>query len=438
MSDLVIDVRTTSPRQPKTQGRAAAVPSRPEDQTAERQRTRQERHEFITAAIGIIGGLILFGATVLGAVHSYDAVRHGAERILGPGLLADTFPLLADGIVAGATFRYVCLLRRGRYVRGWRLLAHGGITATVYLNAAVATSLGQVPWHVVAPAAFSVLIELWAKEAIGDFQELTGTLREPVPLWMWITDVRLARRAQLQMIRTGRTSLADALAEVHRIDVALQVLHLALPGDDKQERRTRRRLARWIRRGVLPTANVLDVAGLNDPELDLVSLPPAESLLRATFCEVLAPARKTTSRAVPSQSSRTSVRMDVPIVDGGPKSPPRKTHATAAERTSGRKSALPPAPADDSPATRTSGIRPNSYVPPVRDPGLTSAPPTDGVLPRFMTDTEKTAIRQAWEELADRGEAVTAPAVQSLAARSVPSVALRTTKSIGNYLRAQN
>src|SRR5512143_2565544 len=215
------------------------------------------------------------------------------------------------------------------------------------------------------------------------------------------------------------------------------VSHVQHQNSDRSQRFAGHALARWIRRGVLPTANVLDVAGLNDPELDLVSLPPAESLLRATFCEVLAPARKTTSRAVPSRSSRTSVRMDVPIVDGVPKSPPRKTHATAAERTSGRKSALPPAPADDSPSTRTSGIRPNSYVPPVRDPGLTSAPPTDGVLPRFMTDTEKTAIRQAWEELADRGEAVTAPAVQSLAARSVPSVALRTTKSIGNYLRAQ-
>ena len=356
-----------------------------------RLRNRQERHERVTSAIGLVGAVILVGVTVLGALHSYDAVRRGAEAIFGVGLLADTFPLLADGVIAGATFRYVSLLRGGCYVRGWRMLAHAGIAATVYLNAAVATTVGQVPWHVVAPAGFSVLIELWSKEAVGEYPDLSGARREAIPLWMWVTDFRLARRARLQMVRTG-SSFAAAVAEVHRIDVALQVLDLALPGDDKAERVTRRRLARWIRHGVLRTSSVLDVTGLNDPDLDPSSLPPAECLLRATFAEVLASSEP--SPVAPSASAPPRVAAPVTAV------------------------AAPAPPRVAAPVTAVAAVA------------------ADEVLPRFLTDAEKTALRWAVRELSERGEPVTAAAVQARAADTVPAVAARARKTVSNYLRS--
>jgi hypothetical protein len=336
--------------------------------------------------IGVVGAVVLSGVTVLGAVHSYDAVRHGAEQIFGAGLMADTFPLLADGVIAGATFRYVSLLRRGRYVRGWRLLAHSGIAATVYLNAAVAGTLGQIPWHVVAPAGFSVLLELWAKEAVGELQELSGARRDPIPLWLWITDPRLARRVRMQMARSGGTAFVDAVAEVHRIDVALQVLRLALPGDDRRERATRARLARWIRHGVLPTSSVLEVAGLTDPGLDPSSLPPAECLLRATFSEVLAAPQPVAPPVAPPPARPAGVTRPAPD-----RLDPDRLDPVDSERAS---------------------------------------------LPRFMTDAEKTALRWAMRELAEAGDKVTVSAVQAHAARAVPSVARRTRKAIGNYLRS--
>jgi hypothetical protein len=54
-----------------------------------------------------------------------------------------------------------------------------------------------------------------------------------------------------------------------------------------------------------------------------------------------------------------------------------------------------------------------------------------------MTDAEKTALRWALRELAEHGERVSVAAVQAHAARVVPSVALRTRRAIGSFLRSQ-
>jgi hypothetical protein len=413
LTDLLIDLCTSttastsaSATAPESSGEVPRSGGEPVGAVmpGRRRRIWRERHERITAAIGVLGAGILFGVTVLGAVHSYDAVRRGAEGVFGPGLMADTFPLLADGVIAGATFRYVSLLRRGRYVRGWRLLAHTGIGATVYLNAAVAATFGQVPWHVVAPVGFSVLIELWAKEAIGELQELTGARREAIPLWLWISDPRLARRARMQLARTSGTSFRDAVREVHRVDVALQVLALALPGEDKPERTTRARLARWIRHGVLPTSSVLEVAGLSDPDLDPSSLPPAECLLRATFAEVLS------SPGAGALPTAPVAPVPVPVTSAVPATVPARAAAT---------------------------VRVPEDVAPASPVVVCAAASADVTLPRAMTDAEKTALRWALRELAERGERISVTAVQDQAARVVPSVALRTRRAIGSFLRSQ-
>lgn len=106
--------------------------------------------------------IVLIPVAVIGAALSFDSLYRAAVPVFGDRL-AYGFPLLVDALILGASLEYVAGAKVGRPHSGWRLTAHAGIAGTLALNALAAHTPAEVPWHIVAPAVWSVLVELTAR-----------------------------------------------------------------------------------------------------------------------------------------------------------------------------------------------------------------------------------------------------------------------------------
>jgi hypothetical protein len=246
---------------------------------------------------------ILAVVALVGAVLSYASLYAAAVHAFGP-VLAAGFPLLVDALVLGASLKYVAGAKVGRARPGWRLTAHAGVGGTVLLNALAAPDLAGVPWHVAAPVVWSVLVELTAREAVGDWRAEHSSRLERIPSRLWLTAPVESGRTWLRQARTGQANHAAARLDVGRQAAAAEALRLAIPG--RSGRRVRRVLFRQLRAGSLPAAAVLAACGWHDRPDPAAVLPARtpESVLRAALGAVLLPhghpaERRTSERTGP-------------------------------------------------------------------------------------------------------------------------------------------
>jgi hypothetical protein len=199
---------------------------------------------------------LLVVVAVAGAVLSWDSLYRLALPVFGP-ILAAGFPLLTDVLILGALLMYIAGASVGRPHGGWRLVAHVAVAGTVALNAMSAGSWAEVPVHVVAPAVWSVLVELSAREVLGDYRA-RAPRSEGIPLSLWMT-------APVESLRTW---LWDARLSAHaaaRLDtgrhVAMVEAARLLTGKRMSRRRLRRLVRAQAKTGALEPSALLDMIG---------------------------------------------------------------------------------------------------------------------------------------------------------------------------------
>ena len=229
--------------------------------------------------------LVLVPVGLIGAALSFASIYEAARPTYGP-VLAAGFPFLVDFLVLGASLQYIAGARVGRPRIGWRLTAHAGVAGTLLLNGLAARDLAHLPWHVVAPAVWSVLVEMSAREVVGEYRAMRRAPADRIPARLWLTAPVESTRTWLLMARFGLRSHAVARVDVGVLAAAGEALRLALPG--RRPRRVRRIIRRQLRAGSLPPAQVLASLGWTDSTSDLVTDPAA--VLRATLTGVLTPA----------------------------------------------------------------------------------------------------------------------------------------------------
>ena len=224
----------------------------------------------------------------VGAVLSWGSLYAAAAQALGPhapapygvNLVGAAFPLLVDALILGASARYVAGVKAARPVGGWRLAAHAGVAGTVALNAAAAPRLADVPWHITAPIVWSVLVELVARDVLGELRAVDITTdRGRIPARLWLTAPAESVRISWRMARTGTRDPGTVRAVTERCAAAQD--HLTATHPSPRHWRMRRQIARRLRAGVLDPAALAalieahpDPTGLHRAVLRAIAAPP--------------------------------------------------------------------------------------------------------------------------------------------------------------------
>lgn len=229
--------------------------------------------------------IVLVPVAVIGAVLSFESLYRAAVPVFGDRL-AYGFPLLVDALILGASLEYVAGAKVGRPHSGWRLTAHAGIAGTLVLNALAARTPAEVPWHVVAPAVWSVLVELTARQTLGEWKAAHKPPADAIPLRLWLTAFGESRRVWLRMARRLDGEQAAARLEVGQHAAAVEALKLALPG--RRARPTRRILQGQLRLGSLTPAELPAVLGWTGPPDRHPTLTPDDVLRTALQATLLA------------------------------------------------------------------------------------------------------------------------------------------------------
>lgn len=235
----------------------------------------------VTEALRRTAHVVLALVAVVGVVLSWDSLYAAATPTFGP-VLAAGFPLLADALAAGASLMYVSGVRQGQGRHGWRVTAHAAIAGTIVLNAMAAPTVGEVPWHVTAPAVWAVLVELYAREAAGQWKAEHVAPKERIPLRLWVTAPVESGRTWLLQGRTGVAEHGEARFDVGLHAAAVEALRLAIPGPG-DAKAVRRILRRQLRAGSMPPAAVLAAVGWTGSPVERTP----EAVLRAALRGVL-------------------------------------------------------------------------------------------------------------------------------------------------------
>jgi hypothetical protein len=235
--------------------------------------------------LGVWARVVLVPVAVIGAALSFRSLYAAAVPIFGSYLSAG-FPALVDLLILGSCLQYVAGAKAGRPMGGWRLTAHAGVAATLALNALAAARVGEVPWHVVAPAVWAVLVELTARQVLADFKASHHQRLDRISAALWITAPVESARTRLLMLRTGISDAHTARIAVGVHAAARESLRLALP--DRHAARVRRIINRQLRAGTLPPAAILTPLGWTAPGTPLPDRKPEpETVLPAILKAVL-------------------------------------------------------------------------------------------------------------------------------------------------------
>lgn len=197
---------------------------------------------------------LLAVVAVAGAVLSYDSLATKAREYFPPEL-AHMFPVLVDLLIVGASLAFLAGAMIGRGRPGWRLLAHAGVVGTVTLNALASSSAAGIPWHVTPAIVWAVLVELVARDLLGDYRATHARL-DRIPLALWLTAPGESASTWLRVRR--QQAHASARTDVGTHAAAREALRMALPG--LQARRVRRIIARQLRAGSVSPQAVLEQA----------------------------------------------------------------------------------------------------------------------------------------------------------------------------------
>jgi hypothetical protein len=198
--------------------------------------------------------VVLSVVAAAGAALSYQSLESAAAEVF-PDRLAQVFPLLVDALIVGASLAYLAGAVIGRGRAGWRLTAHVGVGGTIFLNALAAASLATVPWHIAAPIVWSALVELTARDLLGDFRA-THARPDSIPFALWLTAPGESAATWLRVRR--QAAHASVRIDVGAHAAAREALRMALPG--RGARRVRRVISRQLRAGSVTPAAVLTQA----------------------------------------------------------------------------------------------------------------------------------------------------------------------------------
>jgi hypothetical protein len=202
--------------------------------------------------------VVLSVPALAGAVLSYASLYEYARPTFGP-VLAAGFPLLVDALVLGASLAYVTGAQVGRGRTGWRLIAHLGVAGTILLNALAAERLEDVALHVTAPIVWSLLVEMTAREVVGEYRATHERPADRIPLSLWLTAPVESARTFLLMRRLDERSAVRARVLVGAHAASREALVQTLPG--WFARRARRVLRRQLRSGTLRPAVLMTAIG---------------------------------------------------------------------------------------------------------------------------------------------------------------------------------
>lgn len=232
------------------------------------------------AAVGILVTVALSSAAL-----SYEGVVAAVPQSFGP--LRYVIPAVADALIAGASLRYITLTRNGRPASGWRTLAHTFVAVTLWLNILSTPTPSEVWWHIIGPLVWSALVELAARDILGELRATRTRLTpDVIPLRLWLTLPAESARAQWRILRAN-TTVEAARLRTEQAASSRDLLRAALPG--KPNRRARRQILRRLWSGALdpdrltllihqharPDVTVL-TAVLTEVAYPGMSLPPPE------------------------------------------------------------------------------------------------------------------------------------------------------------------
>lgn len=195
------------------------------------------------------------------------AGMYSASELYHPGWAATILPGMVDVTILVASIFWVASVLMRRADGGWRLLAHAGVAASVYLNADAGYALyswAGVPWHVVAPLIWSAFIELLARTMAGRRRAEQGTGDDRLTLRLWLVKPRETFRTWLRMQQTGQLSANLARVEADRCHTAVLALRMKLPA--WRHRKMRRHVMGRLAAGSLPPGDVLQAVGWSGAE----------------------------------------------------------------------------------------------------------------------------------------------------------------------------
>ena len=235
--------------------------------------------------LGFWARVVLVPVAAIGAVLSFRSLYQAAVPTFGD-YLAFGFPLLVDLLILGASLQYVAGAKIGRPMAGWRLTAHAGVGGTLILNALAAKELGEVPWHITAPAVWAVLVELTAKQVLGEWKATHTAKADAISLPLWMTAPIESMRTRLLMLRTGVVNAHQARIAVGVNAAAREALRLALP--KRSARRVRKIINRQLRAGSLTPVAILRPLGWTQGGTVLNNARP-DVILQAVLQEILDP-----------------------------------------------------------------------------------------------------------------------------------------------------
>jgi hypothetical protein len=203
--------------------------------------------------------LALAVLAAIAAWLSYASVRAAAVPVFGLDG-GSAFPLLLDTGVFTASEYYLRSVRANRPMTGFRTLTRALIAATIAVNVSTAATPRAALLHAVPPALFAALVELRARQILGDARHHAGTPIDRIPLRLWLTSPIESFKLSLWVAKAASHTAARAERERHL--VALRALKLALPGRG-QARTARTLVRRQLRAGTLDPAVLVTATGLD-------------------------------------------------------------------------------------------------------------------------------------------------------------------------------
>lgn len=213
---------------------------------------------------------------------SYASVRSLAVVEIGP-VAGSAFPLILDAAVLASSQYYLSGARINRPQHGYKMLTRALIVATIAINGAAAHDWRGILVHVIPPMVFAALVELRARQVLGDARAEHGRA-DRIPLKLWLTSPVESVKLSLWVARQGSFSVHRAARE--RQLTALEALEIAVPsrrGDGGRAKTARGLVARQLKSGSLDPRALVEATGLDA----ITPTPGAEAVLRVALISAL-------------------------------------------------------------------------------------------------------------------------------------------------------
>jgi hypothetical protein len=264
--------------------------------------------------------MVLCPVAGIAAALSFESLYQAARPTFGR--LALGFPLLLDTLVAGSMLAFLAGATVGRPRAGWRWTAHGGVTGTLVLNAMAASSLSAIPWHVTPGLVWSILVEMTARQVIGDWQARHDAAAEPISGRLWLISPVETARTWRYMARTGQPSHRQARADLAVLTAAVQVLRMAMPA--RRQRAARHLICRQLWAGAIDPATLL--AYLHDQDSSTVAGQPTAMVIQAFLTQEHGQP-ETGALSRPREDADKTPTRSTPAVIGRPAQPRQNSSA---------------------------------------------------------------------------------------------------------------